>query len=110
MGEWPVNRPRDLTPQAHRSAMITLLIVFASILSVFALYSVLAPLALNVGRFRGGFQLTCPNGARPADVQVRAGRAALSTAYGDPQLRLRRCSLQRPGEWCNEACLKGLQA
>jgi hypothetical protein len=88
--------------------MTTLLIVFASILSVFALYSVLAPLALNIGRFRGGFRLNCPNGGRSADVKLHAGRAALSTAYGDPQLRMRRCSLQRPGEWCDEACLKGV--
>lgn len=90
--------------------MTTFLIVSASILLVFATYALIAPVALNYGRFGGGFEVKCPSRLQPADVRVAASRAAITSAYGSPSLRLRRCTLLRPGESCDEACLKGLSA
>jgi hypothetical protein len=90
--------------------MVSFMMVFAAILLIFATYTLLAPLALNAGRFLGRFRLTCPNRSEHAEVQVHAARAALSAAYGTPDLGLRHCSLLRPGDTCNEGCLKGLAA
>jgi hypothetical protein len=90
--------------------MTTLLLVSASILLVFVLYTVLAPVALNIGRFSGVLRLNCPNREESAEVRIHAGQAALSSAYGMPQFHQRGCSLLGAGENCDEACLKGLQA
>jgi hypothetical protein len=90
--------------------MTTLFIVFGSIVLVFALYTLVAPLALNLSRFMGRIRLACPHRDAEANVKVGATQAALTTAYGMPRLRLRNCSLLRAGESCDEACLKGLPA
>jgi hypothetical protein len=90
--------------------MMILSVVLMTVLVVFATYTVLAPLALNLGRFDCGFALHCPERQEGAVVEVRAAGAALSSAYGEPSLKLRRCSLLAPGKACRQECLKGITA
>lgn len=90
--------------------MTTLFAVLGAIFLVFVAYAVAAPLAFNAGRFLGRFHLSCPLRGQAAEVTLYAARAALSSAYGRPNLAKRRCSLLGRGETCPEACLKGLTA
>jgi len=90
--------------------MGTLILVLGSVLLVFALYSVLAPVALNYSRFTRPFRLPCPERHMNAAVEVKASSAALSSAYGGSRVHMRRCSLLLPGQGCDEACLKDLAA
>lgn len=90
--------------------MLTLGVVLTAIVTVFAIYTVLAPLALNYGRFGNGFRLPCPERKVAAQVDVNAAGAAISSAYGLQRLHMRKCSLLAPGDGCNEACLKGVSA
>ena len=88
--------------------MLTLGVVMMVLAMVFVVYTVLAPLALNYGRFGNGFRLACPERNIHAQVDVNASGAALASAYGVRRLNLRKCSLLSPGEVCDEACLKGV--
>jgi hypothetical protein len=90
--------------------MLTLGVVLTAIVAVFAVYTVLAPLALNYGRFGNGFRLPCPERNETAKVDVNAAGAAISSAYGLQRLHMRKCSLLSPGDVCDEACLKGISA
>jgi len=90
--------------------MVMLSIVLMAIVMVFAAFTLFAPLALNYGRFHTGFCLHCPERDTGAVVEVNAASAALSSAYGGRNLRLRRCNLLAPGEVCRQACLKGIAA
>jgi hypothetical protein len=90
--------------------MMILSVVLMTVLVVFATYTVLAPLVLNFGRFDCGFALHCPDRQEGAVVEVRAAGAAISSAYGEPSLKLRHCSLLGPGEVCQQACLQGIAA
>lgn len=89
--------------------MSTLAMVLGSVLLVFAVYAIVAPFALNYGRFTRPFRLPCPERHLNASVEVKATGAAISSAYGG-RVRLRKCSLLSPGQGCDEACLKGLTA
>ena len=92
--------------------MDTLLIVSATIVLVFAAYALLAPLAMNFGRFSQPFHVPCPECTVEADVEVKATRAALGAAYGlgNKALQVRRCSLLPKGETCDGACLDRIAA
>lgn len=90
--------------------MLTIVSVTAAILVVFVAYAAVAPMAMNLGRFWGKHSLTCPNRDVRAEVEVHPARAALAASYGAADLGLRRCSLLRPGDTCNEGCLRGIAA
>ena len=90
--------------------MVTLSVVLMAIVLVFAAYTLLAPLVLNYGRFDNGFALHCPERHEGAVVEVNAAGAALSSAYGMRNLRLRRCNLLAPGEVCRQDCMKDIAA
>lgn len=86
------------------STTATLILI---VLGVFLAYSVLAPLALNLGRFIGRSWLFCPEHQEYARVGVHPFAAAFTAGYGAPALSVRRCSLLPPGQACDEQCLNG---
>lgn len=86
--------------------MLTLSLVLGAILLVFVSYTVLAPLIANYGRFGSGFRLDCPEKNTHATVRVNAPVAAIASAYGARKLAMKSCSLLRPGDVCDEACLR----
>lgn len=90
--------------------MGTLVLVLAAIVVVFALYAIVAPIALNYARFTSRFRLPCPERHVDAAVEIKATSAALTSAYGGSHVHMRRCSLLLPGQGCNEECLKGFAA
>lgn len=90
--------------------MTTLLVVYGAIVAVFVAYTLLAPTLLNLPRFFGGFLLKCPERQAYADIRVNPFGAALTSAYGNPRMHVRKCTLLQRGEKCGENCLQGLAA
>ncbi len=89
--------------------MTTALIVLVSVLGVFVVYLLVAPLVMNSGRFSRAYAVHCPVRQEQAHVRVGSWVAGLSSAYGAPLLVLGRCSLLEPGQTCAEGCLKTLK-
>lgn len=90
--------------------MNTLLIVFAAILGVFLLYSVVVPATLNFPRFAGRMLVSCPERHVDTGLNVKPWRAAITAAYGRADLRVQRCPLLGRGERCHEGCLPRMAA
>jgi hypothetical protein len=86
--------------------MTTTLWIVVGVLGVFVAYTLVAPLALNVGRFLHRTWLFCPERKEHALVGVHALSSALRSAYGDPKLSVRTCSILKPGETCDANCLE----
>jgi hypothetical protein len=89
--------------------MTTTLSLILSVLGIFALYALVAPIALNVGRYVGRNWLFCPEHQEYARVGVRPLGAALGVAYGARSLSVRRCTLLGRGQTCDAQCLSGVQ-
>ena len=80
-------------------------IVVVAILAVALLY-VLTPLVADTfRRFRSPRLLSCPETGGRANVGVDASRAALTSAFGRPLLRVKSCSLWPEKEQCKQDCL-----
>ena len=80
-------------------------IVLVAILAVAFLY-VLTPLVADTfRRFRYPGMLRCPETGGKAEVGVDASRAALTSAFGRPRLRVKGCSLWPERERCQQSCL-----
>lgn len=90
--------------------MTTPMLLITIVLGVFVAFSLVAPLVFNVDRFAGHQRLFCPTHDTYGDLTLHAGGAALSAAYGEPYLRVRRCTLRGDGEPCPEDCLAGFDA
>ena len=86
--------------------MSTLALVFAAIVGVFFVYAVLAPTALGLPSFMQPVNLPCPHHSTVGRIRLDGLRAALTNAYGQPQLRVAGCTLLGHGESCDEACLQ----
>ncbi|MFQ5881890.1 MAG: hypothetical protein ACE5I9_05390 [Candidatus Methylomirabilales bacterium] len=85
--------------------MNTAWIVITAILSVAVLY-VLLPLVVHTFlRYRTRKLLRCPETGSEAEVGVDASRAALTSAFGRPLLRVMNCSLWPERKECAQACL-----
>jgi hypothetical protein len=86
--------------------MTTLAWVFAAILAVFLVYTMLAPTVLGLPAFMRTVNLACPYHPAVGRIRLNGVRAALTGAYGRPSLRVVRCNLLAPGKRCDQACLK----
>ncbi len=71
----------------------TILLESVVILAVFFAFTVFAPVLCNISRFIGSQLLDCPFLDRAGRVWVNPFGAAFTTAYGEPRLRVRECSL-----------------
>ena len=76
------------------------------VVAVGLLYVVLPVVADIYRRFRGTFRVTCPETRDPACVRVDTERAALTGAFGDPDLRLADCSRWPERQDCDQGCLE----
>lgn len=82
------------------------LITMASVVALGALF-VLLPLAVHTfQRYRYKRVLKCPETGTPAEVDIDAPRAAASSAFGKPLLRVRNCSLWPKRKGCAQDCVK----
>lgn len=67
---------------------------------------VLTPLVADTfRRFRSPRLLSCPETGGQAEVGIDASRAALTSAFGRPVLRVKNCSLWPEKEQCKQDCL-----
>jgi hypothetical protein len=85
--------------------MVTFSDGLAVIALAFGAWTVLA-----TGKPYGGFthhvRMRCPNTGADARVDLETRSASRGGAYGARLTMVRRCSLLRPGETCNESCVK----
>ena len=85
-------------------------ILIGAILAVGVLYVLLPWMAHIFARYRAPRALRCPETGTKAWVEIDASHAALSAAFGEPDLRARGCSLWADRGACAEACLKPPEA
>ena len=86
--------------------MTTPLIIIAAIIALAVLY-VMTPVALDTfSRYRTKRVLRCPETGEEAEVNIDAGRAALTSAVGRTLLRVKNCSLWPERKECEQDCLK----
>ena len=89
--------------------MSTIPMLMLVILGVFLAYAIVAPVALNVTRFAKRTWLFCPDHQEYAQIRLHPLSAALTAGYGAPALSVRRCTLLKPDEVCDENCLRGAE-
>lgn len=86
--------------------MKTPLILAVSIIALGGLY-VLLPLVIHTyQRYRNKKALSCPETKGPAEVNIDAQRAAFSSAFGRPLLKIKNCTLWPKRKGCEEDCIK----
>ena len=72
-----------------------------------AVLFVLAPLTMHIfWRYRERSALRCPETGRLTSVQVDAGKAARTSMFGDPKLRIKDCARWPEKKNCNQKCLE----
>jgi len=86
--------------------MSTVVMVSLAIIAVFFVYAVLAPTFFGLPGFMRPLALACPHKAVVGNVRVEGTRAALTNAYGKPQLHVLECSLLPHGQSCDQGCVK----
>jgi len=80
-------------------------IVLLAVLAVALLY-VLMPLVVDTfRRFRSPRLLRCPETGGKAEIGIDASHAALTSAFGQPLLRVKSCSLWPEKDRCRQDCL-----
>src|SRR5689334_7292899 len=84
---------------ATETYLIFLILAFA------VLYWIVRQMVGSFMKFRGKRVITCPETRKPAGVEVDAAHAALSSAIGDLDLRLRSCSRWPDRQDCGQECL-----
>ena len=80
-------------------------IVLIAVLAVALLYVLMPLMADTYRRLRKSRALRCPETGGQVRVDIDASRAAVTSAFGRPLLRVRRCSLWPAKEQCNQGCL-----
>jgi hypothetical protein len=60
--------------------------------------------------YRGERVITCPETHQPAAVEVAAGKAAMRTLAGTPQIRLKDCSRWPEKRDCDQACVHQIES
>ena len=86
--------------------MPSIVFVALAIIAVFFVYAVLAPTFFGLPGFMRPLALACPHKGGVANVRVDGTRAALTNAYGRPQLHILNCDLLAPGQTCDQGCVK----
>lgn len=79
--------------------------VLAAILAVFLAYAIVAPTMLFIPRFLKRFRLFCPTHRSYANVRLNSFGAAITSAYGAPNVHVSGCNLKSRNDKCDERCL-----
>jgi hypothetical protein len=80
-------------------------IVLVAVLAVGLLYVLMPLVADTFRRFRSPRMLSCPETGGNAEIGIDASRAALTSAFGRPLLRVKSCSLWPERKQCKQDCL-----
>lgn len=76
-----------------------------AIVSLAGLYVLLPRVGHTFARYRATRALTCPETGSRARVDLDASHAAFTSAFGEPHLRARWCTLWPGRRGCREGCL-----
>lgn len=82
------------------------LILIGSVVALGLIYGVLPVMVHTFHRFRNRKVITCPETRAPAEVKLDAGRAAVTSAFRKPLLRVADCSLWPGKKGCAEDCVE----
>jgi hypothetical protein len=86
--------------------MGNLFMTMGVVIALGVLYVLLPQVLHTFQRYRNRKALTCPEAGGPAEIDVDASRAAFSSAFGKPLLRIKNCTLWPRRKGCAEDCLK----
>lgn len=86
--------------------MDTPLITAATIIALAVLFVLLPLVAHTYQRYRYKKALKCPATEELAEVDIDAPRAAFSSAFSRPLLRVKNCTLWPERKGCGEGCLR----
>ena len=89
--------------------MDSMLTLVAPIAAVGTLYVVVPVVADAYRRFRGPKSVICPENQKPAEIELDAGQAAASAAFGKPDLQVIRCSRWPERHYCDHECTSELK-
>lgn len=79
--------------------------LIAAVVGIGLVY-VLAPhVGHTYARFKARRALKCPETGKPVQVGVDAGHAAMTSAFGEPALRVKECTLWPEKSNCSQACV-----
>ena len=82
------------------------LMTVAAILALAAVFVLLPVIAHTFQRYRKKKVLKCPETGELAEVDIDASRAAFYSAFGEPLLRAKNCTLWPKRKGCSEDCLR----
>src|SRR5215470_7635302 len=84
---------------------MTTIYLIILIIGVVVLYLVLRPIVSKYLKYRGKRVITCPETRKPAGIEVDAAHAAIASASGFRELRLKSCSRWPERFDCGQECL-----
>lgn len=79
--------------------------VIVAVLALAALYVLLPRIGHIFSRYRDTRTLPCPETGVTAEVTIDASHAAFTSAFGQPRLRTKGCSLWPARKDCGRSCL-----
>ena len=79
--------------------------LIALVLGLGILYVVIQVIVDAYRKFRRPQTVVCPEEGREAHIELSAGKAALSAAYGEPKVEVSDCSLWPEREGCAQRCV-----
>jgi hypothetical protein len=82
------------------------LITMSAIIALAVLFVLLPVVVHAFQRYRKKRVLRCPETGGLAEVDIDAPRAAFSSAFGKPLLRVKNCSLWPKRKGCGEDCVR----
>ena len=88
--------------------MVTAILLALAIIAVGMLYAVLPVVAFAYRRTKGRRTVLCPETGHYAIVNPDAGHAALTAAFGQPQVRIADCSRWPERRDCGQNCLRNI--
>lgn len=86
--------------------MNTPLITIAAIIALGGLFVVLPLFVHTFQRYRNKKVLKCPETGELAEVDINAPRAAISSLFSKPLLKVKNCTLWPKRKGCDEECLR----
>lgn len=86
------------------------LLLIVGILFVLSFVPLLYVVGKSYRRYRGERIVTCPETKKTVAVEVKAGKAALSGVFDDPQLRLSSCSRWPERQNCGQECVAQIES
>jgi hypothetical protein len=91
------------------TALTLLILAVLIVVGGIALFASI-PVVRTYFTYRGKRLVTCPETLKTVSVDVAARKAAISAWFGDPKLRLDRCSRWPERQDCGQDCLQQIEA